>query len=82
MQQITSHCEQAGLKVVRLERYADPGYFHFSPLLHDAAVFMDWVLEQIGSGWGRLYFTVSLEKDVGSTGSHAISSEGAGRKSA
>lgn len=82
MDQITRHCEQAGLKVVRLQRYADPGYFHFSPVLRDAAVFTDWVFEQFAPGWGRLYFTVTLEKDVESTTTHIFPPKEVERKSA
>jgi SAM-dependent methyltransferase len=45
---------------VRLRRYADPNYFSFWPPLIPLAVVADWLLEKLASGWGRLYFTITL----------------------
>lgn len=54
--------EPVGLSVVRLQRYADPGYFRFTRLTQTLAVLADWSLEKLAGGWGRLYLTVTLEK--------------------
>jgi SAM-dependent methyltransferase len=61
--QIGPPSRRADLVPVRIRRYADPGYFHFSPPLGILAVVTDWLLERVASGWGRLYFTITLRKE-------------------
>jgi SAM-dependent methyltransferase len=63
--QVRRACRPTGLTLLRLRRYADPGYFNFSPALRALAVVADWSLDQIAGGWGRLYFTVTLQKGAG-----------------
>jgi SAM-dependent methyltransferase len=58
-------CPEAGLRLVRIQRYADPGYFRFWSALQSLAVLLDWSLEQVAAGWGRLYFTATLQKESG-----------------
>lgn len=52
----------AGLTPLALHRYADPGYFHFSPPLEALAILTDRLLDGVVSGWGRLYFTFVAQK--------------------
>jgi SAM-dependent methyltransferase len=54
----------AGLSLVGLRRYADPGYLRFSRLTQALAVMADWSLEKVGAGLGRLYLTVTLRKEA------------------
>ena len=61
--QIYRACGGTGLKLTRLRRYADPGYFHFSRATEAAAVATDRVLAGMSSGWGRLYLTAVLQKE-------------------
>lgn len=61
--QIAHWGRRAGLALVRMHRYADPNYFNFSARLRAAAITADWILEHVAAGWGRLYFTVTLQKD-------------------
>lgn len=42
--------------------YANPGYFAFSPWLYRPAVLIDWGLERVLPGLGKIYFTVVLRK--------------------
>jgi len=51
-----------GLKLTGARRYAWPGYFDFSPLLCRGAVVADWLLDRIGAGLGRIYFTATYRK--------------------
>ncbi len=60
--QLTTACNQAGLELLSVRRYADPGYFRFMKPLESLAILADRTLEYAGSGWGRLYFTVVLSK--------------------
>ncbi len=53
---------RAGLVLEQIRRYASPNYFHFSKWTQELALLTDWLLEKIGPGWGRLYFTVTLRK--------------------
>lgn len=50
------------LEVVRVRRYADPGYFRFSGATLAAAVVTDRLLAGVRSGWGRLYLTAVFRK--------------------
>jgi hypothetical protein len=59
---IWQQCLQAGLKLVGVQRYADPGYFRFAGVLENAAILADWLLEALRAGCGRLYVTFSIEK--------------------
>lgn len=52
----------AGLLDPEITRYADPGYFNFSKTLQKGAIVLDWLLERVAPGWGRLYFTVVVTK--------------------
>ena len=45
-----------------MRRYADPGYFRFAKPLELAAIVADRLLDSLGRGWGRLYFTVTIKK--------------------
>ena len=57
-------CQRAGFKIVHQERYADVGYFRFWRPLTAGAVIVDRALETIAPGCGRLYFTVTLQKEI------------------
>jgi SAM-dependent methyltransferase len=57
--------EAAGLAVVALRRYADPGYFGFSRLALNMAIRTDWLLEHLFPGRGRIYFTVTMQRPNG-----------------
>jgi ubiquinone/menaquinone biosynthesis C-methylase UbiE len=55
--------QRAGLEMLRFQRFADGGfYFRFSPLLRQAAIVADWLLEKAAPGYGRIYFTVVMRK--------------------
>jgi SAM-dependent methyltransferase len=51
-----------GMEVETMRRYADPGYFRFSKPLELAAISADRLLDAMGRGWGRLYFTALIKK--------------------
>jgi SAM-dependent methyltransferase len=53
---------RVGLPLVRVRRYADPGYFRFSAMLMDAAIVVDRFLEGLAPGHGRLYLTALFRK--------------------
>ncbi len=53
-----------GLQLLRVRRYADPGYFRFARGTMAAAVAADRVLAGVSSGWGRLYLTATFRKDI------------------
>jgi SAM-dependent methyltransferase len=53
-----------GLTRIGLLRYADQGYFSFCRPLVPAVMAVDGVLARFSSGWGRLYFTVMLQKNL------------------
>ena len=55
-------CLEAGLKIVGMQRYADPGYFRFAKPVQTAAILLDRILDGLCPGWGRLYFTMTAEK--------------------
>jgi SAM-dependent methyltransferase len=55
-------CDEARLRLLTIDRYADPGYFRFSRPLQALAIFADRVLDGLWPGWGRLYFTMIAEK--------------------
>jgi SAM-dependent methyltransferase len=55
-------CRASGLELRRIRRFADPCYFQFWQPAHILAVTLDWLLEKVGAGCGRLYFTVTLQK--------------------
>jgi SAM-dependent methyltransferase len=74
--QIQRAGRRAGLRVTGLRRYADPGYFNFSKTLQSLAVLTDWSLEGVAAGFGRLYFTVTLEADCLSDTSVAREGQG------
>lgn len=68
--QLERESKAAGLQLERLHRYADPSYFHFSPILWNMAVVLDRLFEQLGEGCGRLYLTAVMRKpDVAPNGS-------------
>jgi SAM-dependent methyltransferase len=60
--QIHRRAGWAGLRLVSLQRFANPDYFSFSPLLRRGAVLADWLLEKTRAGLGRLYVVVALHK--------------------
>jgi SAM-dependent methyltransferase len=61
-------CGQAGLRLLRIQRYADPGYFRFAKPVEALAVLTDRLLESVREGWGRLYFTFIAEKTADADG--------------
>jgi SAM-dependent methyltransferase len=56
------YCQDAGLEMQSMRRYADPGYFRFAKPLTCAAIVADKILDGLCPGWGRLYFTVTIQK--------------------
>jgi ubiquinone/menaquinone biosynthesis C-methylase UbiE len=64
MTEIDEAAATADLSRRALYRYADQGYFSVLPPLVPIATVTDRVLERISDGWGRLYFTVILQKVV------------------
>ncbi len=56
------YCTAAGLELVAVRRYADPGYFRFSKPVELLAILADRAMESLCHGWGRLYMTVTIEK--------------------
>jgi ubiquinone/menaquinone biosynthesis C-methylase UbiE len=59
---IARFASDCGLEEVDWRTYASQGYFRFSPLLFRSAALVDWSLERIHPGFGKLYFTVTLRK--------------------
>jgi SAM-dependent methyltransferase len=53
---------QAYLEWEAWHGHANQGYFAFSPLLVRQAVLLDWSLEKVYPGLGKIYFTVVLRK--------------------
>lgn len=53
---------EARLNLIRVRRYADPGYFRFAKPLEILAILTDRLMDGLHAGWGRLYMTVTLEK--------------------
>jgi SAM-dependent methyltransferase len=53
---------RAGLELVWVRRYADPGYFRFAGPLEAVAILADKMLDATAPGCGRLYLTVVVEK--------------------
>ncbi len=51
-----------GFKRAALHRFANAGYFAFSPTLHKLAIMTDSLLEKIHPGLGRIYFVDVLQK--------------------
>jgi ubiquinone/menaquinone biosynthesis C-methylase UbiE len=60
--EIDQAAQGAGLNRIEMYRYADQGYFSICRPLKPVAIALDGALSQISSSWGRLYFTVILEK--------------------
>ncbi len=57
--------QRIGLKLATNERFANPDYFFFSPLLRRAAIVVDYLLERFHPELGRLYFVSTLRKPIG-----------------
>jgi SAM-dependent methyltransferase len=57
-------CPAAGLELVGLRRYPDPGYFRFAKPLEVGAILADRLLDRLCPGWGRLYLTVNIQKPI------------------
>ena len=55
-------CAGAGLELVEVRRYADPGYFRFAGLLENAAILADRLFDALLPGCGRLYLTFTIAK--------------------
>lgn len=55
-------CRASGLVLDEVERYADPGYFHFCRPLEAMAVFVDRLLDTLVPGCGRLYLTMTATR--------------------
>jgi len=62
MDQLKRGCRRAGLELKHMQYYPDPGYFRFSRWLESTALMADWSLGKLGKEFGRLYFTVTLQK--------------------
>ena len=62
--QLDREAQQVGLAVVRMERFADPGYFSFHRWAFEAAIVTDWVMERL-FGCGRIYFWAALTHGEG-----------------
>lgn len=60
--QIEHACRETSLRVVGIQRYADPSYFVFSRVALASAIVADRMLASVVSEWGRLYLTVMLTK--------------------
>jgi SAM-dependent methyltransferase len=60
--QMEQAARTAGLAVRGLRYFADPGYFSFNRLASRAAIAADWALESLCPGWGRIYFTVTMQR--------------------
>lgn len=56
------HCASSGLVLEDFRTYADPFYFQFSKPLLNAAVALDWLLEKMLPGSGRIYLTAIIRK--------------------
>jgi SAM-dependent methyltransferase len=59
---IARYGKSLGLTQTSVRRYAWPGYFTFSPSLCRCAILADWMLERVGAGLGRIYFTATYRK--------------------
>jgi ubiquinone/menaquinone biosynthesis C-methylase UbiE len=71
---IARFASDCGLEELDWHSYASQGYFRFAPLLFRSAVLVDWSLERIHPGFGKLYFTVTLRK----SGAQAATTDGTG----
>ena len=65
--QIERGCRSAGLSLVELRRYADPGYFSFRGWTLSAAIVADWAVERL-FGCGRIYFSATLQRPAAPAG--------------
>ncbi|MBN9119252.1 MAG: class I SAM-dependent methyltransferase [Planctomycetes bacterium] len=63
--QMLRACRATDLRLLRLRRYADPGYFGFTRWTAGAAVALDRLLAGGSSALGRLYLTAVLAKPRG-----------------
>ncbi len=61
---LLANCQEVGLRNLAIQRYADSGYFRFAWPLQVLAILTDRLLESVGSGLGRLYFTLVAHKPV------------------
>jgi SAM-dependent methyltransferase len=60
--EVARQARRGGLHLARVERFANPDYFSFSPRLRRLAILVDWLLERAGTDLGRLYMVVTLRK--------------------
>ncbi len=60
--QVARSADPCGFDLVRVRRYACQGYFRFSRALLNGAALVDWAMDGVAPGMGRLYFTVVLRK--------------------
>ncbi len=58
---------RVGLGLTEVRRHANVDYFSFCPPLRRAAVLLDWALERVVPGMGKLYMTLTLEKPLATT---------------
>ena len=63
VRRLTRACAGTSLEVEGIGRFADQGYFGFSNAARSIATACDWSLEQVASGWGRIYLTVVCQKN-------------------
>jgi SAM-dependent methyltransferase len=53
---------RAGLRLGDVAKVANPDYFHFSRLLCATATTLDWVLEKIRPGMGRVFWVITMHR--------------------
>lgn len=60
--QVRRAARAAGLEVDGIARFANPDYFSFWKPLRTAAIVVDWALETLFPGLGRVYWVITLRK--------------------
>lgn len=61
--QLRRAARRNALEAARFRAYTSPGYFQFWRPLMNAAIIVDRMVEDIVPGWGKLYFTITLQKN-------------------
>ena len=59
--QLRRAAERAGLDLINITRYADPGYYKFNRFVLHLGIMFDWLCERL-LGCGKIYFTVEMQK--------------------
>lgn len=60
--QLEAASQAVGLQLSQVQRFANPDYFRFWPPARRAAIVLDWALDRVWAGWGRLYLVVTWRK--------------------